>query len=110
MYKNPYHIRSVLQITLLGGIIISVMNINFTQSDIDEIVSSFRGRLSQSIKNCPAGNFDLERFQRWAIKQNVDIPEVLQALLKKNRDGNKNSREPMPQLQKPVKISRRTEA
>lgn len=74
------------------------MNITFNQSDVEQMAASFKSRLSEAVKHFPSfpdGKISLEDIQRWAVQQDIDTPEVLEATLKKNRDGSKGSRQPM---------------
>ena len=72
-----------VKIKFLGGI---PMNIIFNQSDIEQMAASFKNRLSEAVKHIPCGEAILEDIQRWAREQNIDIPELLEATLKKKRD------------------------
>ena len=74
------------------------MNIIFDQSDVEQMAASFKSRLSEAVKHFPSfpdGKINLEDIQRWAVQQDVDTPELLEAALKKNRDGSKSSGQPM---------------
>ena len=82
------------------------MNIIFNQSDVEQMAASFKNRLSEAVKQIPCGEASLEDIQRWAREQNIDIPELLEAALKKNRDWGKSNGKPLPQMSKPAEIPR----
>ena len=72
------------------------MNIIFDRSDVDKMAASFKNRLSEAVNHFPRGELGLEDIQRWAREQNVDIPELLETTLKKNRDWSQSNGKRLP--------------
>ena len=90
-----------VKIKFLGGI---PMNIIFNQSDVEQMAASLKNRLSEAVKHIPCGEAILEDIQRWAREQNIDIPELLEAALKKIGTGAKAMGSLFPKCQSRLKF------
>ena len=79
------------------------MNITFNQSDIDQMTASFKNRLSEAVKDFPWQGVGLEAIQAWAREKNIDVPELLEATLKKIGTGQKALGSLCPKCQSSLK-------